>query len=216
MTTSIPALNSTSIKHCLLVDIVVNTTTYYISNAYAPVAYLGNTYTQLGNFMSMSELQDDLKVSNNQISLQLSGIPPDDGSPNYMNIALNSNLKGSKVKIRRAFFNAGNYDPTQVYLRFDGYVSNFSLSENWDQDSKSTSNTIGIQCSNIHAIMEKKYSGRRTNDTDEQFWYPGDTGMSYVKSLADTQFDFGKKYVAASGPSNGGGGGTTDFVQEQA
>jgi hypothetical protein len=131
-----------------------------------------------------------------------------------MNIALNSNLKGSKVKIRRAFFKAGNYDPSQVYLRFDGYVSNFSLSENWDQDNKFTSNTIGIQCSNIHAIMEKKYSGRRTNDTDEQFWYPGDTGMSYVKGLADTQFDFGKPYVATSGPSNGGT--TNDIPFEQA
>ena len=215
MTTSIPALNSTSIKHCLLVDIIVNTTTYYISNAYAPISYAGNTYTQLGNFMGMSEIQDDLKVTNNQISLQLTGIPTDDGSPSYMSIALNSNLKGSKVKIRRAFFNAGNYDPAQVYLRFDGYVSNFSLSENWDQDNKMSSNTIGIQCSNIHAIMEKKYSGRRTNDTDEQFWYPGDTGMSYVKALADTQFDFGKPYSAPSSGSGGGGGGN-DFVQEQA
>ena len=206
MTTIISALTATSIKHCLLIDIVVNTTTYYISNAYSPVSYLGNTYTQLGNFLGMSEIQDDLKVTNNQISLQLTGIPTDDGSPSYMSIALNSNLKGSKVKIRRAFFNAGNYDPAQVYLRFDGYVSNFSLNENWDQDTKSTSNTIGIQCSNIHAIMEKKYSGRRTNDTDEQVLYPGDTGMSYVKSLADTQFDFGKPYSAPSSPSS-----TPDF-----
>jgi len=213
MTTVISALTATSIKHCLLVDIVVNTTTYYISNAYAPISYNGNTYTQLGNFMGMSELRDDLKVTNNQINLQLTGIPTDDGSPSYMGIALNSNLKGSKVKIRRAFFNQGNYDPAQVYLRFDGYVSNFSLSENWDQDNKMSSNSIGIQCSNIHAIMEKKYSGRRTNDTDEQVLYPGDTGMSYVKRLADTQFDFGKPYVAPS--SSGGGGSGSNFVQEQ-
>ena len=209
MTTSIPALNSTSIKHCLLVDIVVNSSTYYISNAYAPVSYNGHSYTQLGHFMGMSEIQDDLKTTNNQINLSLSGIPPDDGSPNYMNIALNSNLKGSKVKIYRAFFNQGNYDPNQVYLRFDGYISNYSLSENWDQDNKMTSNTISIQCSNVHAIMEKKFSGRRTNDTDEQFWYPGDTGMSYVKSLADTQFDFGKPYTAPSGGGGGGGGSET-------
>lgn len=207
MTTSIPALNSTSIKHCLLIDIVVNETTYYLSNAYAPLTFNGNTYTQLGNFLGMSEIQDDLKATNNQINIQLTGIPTDDGSPSYMNIALNSNLKGSRVKIYRAFFNNGNYDPSQVYLRFDGYVSNFSLNENWDQDNKMTSSTIGIQCANIHAILEKKYSGRRTNETDQQFWYPGDTGMYRVKSLADTQFDFGKPYVA---PVTGGGGGASD------
>ena len=223
MTTSIPALNESSIKHCLLIDIVVNsTTTYYISNAYSPIVFQGNNYTQLGNFMGMSEIQDDLKVTNNQISITLSGIPPDDGSPNYMNIVLNSNLKGSRIKIYRAFFDidTGNYVPTQVYLRFSGYVSNYSLNENWDQDSKSTSNAIGIQCSSIHAIMEKKYTGRRTNDGDQQTLYPGDTGMYRVKSLADTQFDFGKPYTAPTGnPNNPGGGnngGDSNFTFEQA
>lgn len=198
MTTVIAALTATSIKHCLLIDIVVNTTTYYISNAYAPITYAGNTYTQLGHFMAMSEIQDDLKITNNQISITLSGIPPDDGSPNYMNIVLNSNLKGSAIRIYRAFFDisTGYYNPTAVYLRYSGYVSNYSLNENWDQDNKLVSNAIGIQCSSIHAIMEKKYSGRRTNDGDQQYWFSGDVGMYKVKSLADSQFDFGKPYVA--------------------
>jgi hypothetical protein len=197
MANYIPELNSTSIKHCLLVNILVNEITYYISNAYGPITFQGQVYTQLGNFLGMSELQDDLKATNNQINLQLSGIPPDDGSPNYMNIALNSNLKGSRVKVFRAFFNSdGFYNPLAVYLRFDGYVSNFSLNENWDQENKLTTNTIAIQCSNIHAILEKKYTGRRTNDTDQQTLYPGDTGMNYVKALSDTQFDFGKPYTA--------------------
>jgi hypothetical protein len=203
MTTTIPALSATSIKHCLLIDLTVNTTTYYISNAYSPIVFNGNTYTQLGNFMGMSEIQDDLKVTNNQIAIQLSGLPPDDGSPNYMSVVLNSNIKGSKIQIYRAFFDTatGFYNATQVYLRFSGYVSNYSLSENWDEDNKLTSNTVGIQCSSIHAIMEKKFTGRRTNDSDQQFWYPGDTGMYRVKTLADSQFDFGKPFVAPAAPA---------------
>lgn len=204
MTTTIAALNESSIKHCLLIDITVNSTTYYISNAYAPIVYLGNSYTQLGHFMAMSEIQDDLKVTNNQISITLSGIPPDDGSPNFLSIVLNSYIKGGKIKIYRAFFDVstGYYNATQVYLRFSGYISNYNLSENWEQDSKTTSNAVGIQCSSIHAIMEKKYTGRRTNDGDQQRFFPGDTGMYRVKSLADTQFDFGKPYTAPATPSN--------------
>ncbi len=204
MTTTIAALTATNIKHCLLIDIVVNTTTYYISNAYSPITYNGNTYTQLGHFMAMSEIQDDLKVTNNQISITLSGIPPDDGSPNYMSVVLNSNIKGSKIQIYRAFFNTttGQYDATQVYLRFSGYISNYSLSENWDQENKLVSNNIGIQCSSIHAIMEKRFSGRRTNDGDQKRWFTGDTGMYRVKTLADTQFDFGKPLSASFTPSN--------------
>lgn len=217
MTQVIPALTATNIKHCLLIDITVNTTTYYISNAYAPITYAGNTYSQLGNFLGMSEIQDDLKITNNQISLTLSGIPPDDGSPNYMSIVLNSNIKGSKIRIYRAFFDisSGFYDAQQVYLRFDGYISNYSLNENWDQEGKLVSNNIGIQCSSVHAILEKKYTGRRTNDQDQQRFFPGDTGMWRVKVLADASFDFGKPYTATStpgvntptNPSDGGGGG---------
>jgi hypothetical protein len=213
MANVIPAVTATNIKHCLLIDITVNTTTYRLSNAYAPITYNGNAYTQLGHFMSMSEIQDDLRITNNQISITLSGIPPDDGSPNYMSIVLNSNLKGSAIKIYRAFFDisSGYYDPTQVYLRYSGYVSNYSLNENWDQENKLVSNAIGIQCSSIHAIMEKKYSGRRTNDGDQQYWFSGDTGMYKVKSLADSQFDFGKPYsapatAAADTPTYDGGG----------
>ena len=212
MTTTIAALNESSIKHCLLIDITVNSTTYYISNAYAPIVYLGNSYTQLGHFMAMSEIQDDLKVTNNQISITLSGIPPDDGSPNFLSIVLNSYIKGGKIKIYRAFFDVstGYYNATQVYLRFSGYISNYNLSENWEQDSKTTSNAVGIQCSSIHAIMEKKYSGRRTNDGDQQRFFSGDTGMYRVKSLADTQFDFGKPYTAPATP-----GSNDTFVQTE-
>ena len=199
---SIPALNESAIKHVMLVDLEVNGVNYYLSNAYAPLTYAGNNYTQLGYFMGVSDFQGDLKVTNNAITVSLSGVPSDDGSPSYMALALNSNLKGSKISIYRAFFNisTGQYDPAQVYQRFNGYVSNFSLSENWDQDNKLTSNTISIQCSSIHAIMEKKYSGRRTNDGDQQYWFANDTGMYRVKRLVDTQFDFGKPYVAPTSP----------------
>jgi hypothetical protein len=77
-------------------------------------------------------------------------------------------------------------------MRFDGYVSNYNLTDSMDMVNKLSTNNIGIQCSSIHAIMEKQYSGRRTNDNDQQYWFPGDTGMYRVKSLSDAQFDFGK------------------------
>jgi len=207
MTTSIPAVQGSAVKHGMLVNIIVNTTTYYISNLYAPITYNGNSYTQLGHFLGITELQDDLRPSNNQITLSLSGIPPDDGSPNYMNIVLNSNVKGSRVQVFRVFFDITTNAvlTNAVYQRFNGYISNYALNENWDEDNKLVSNSISIQCSSVHAILERKYSGRRTNDTDQEFWYPGDTGMFNVKNLASATFDFGRPYAAPStDPSTGG------------
>ena len=193
MSSSIPAVQGTNIKHCLLIDITVNETVYYISNAYSPITYNGHLYKQLGHFMNLGEIQDDLKATNNQISITLSGIPPDDDTPNYLNIILNSNIKGSRIQIYRAFFDAsGYYTPSQVYMRFNGYVSNYSLSDSIDQQNLMVTNGIQIQCNSILGVIEKKYSGRRTNDQDQQYWFSGDTGMSKVKALSDAQFDFGK------------------------
>lgn len=207
MTTNIPAVQESRIKHGLLVDITVNTTTYRISNLYAPITYNGNTYTQLGHFMGTSDITDDLKATNNQITITLSGIPPDNSDPNYMSIVLNSNIKGSRVQIYRIFFDPTTYQikDNTAYQRFNGYISNYALNENWDQDNKLVTNTISIQCSSVHAVMEKQYSGRRTNDSDQKYWYPTDTGMYRVKIISDSSFDFGKPYVApvstASAPS---------------
>lgn len=211
MTQSIPEVTDTIIKHGLLIHLTINSNDYYISNLYNPIVWQGNNYTQLGNFLGIGEIQDDLRVTNNQLSLSLSGIPAGDGSPDYMNIILNTPVKGSRIRIYRAFFNLDTYTITNAYLRFNGYISNFSLSENWDQEGKLTSHTISIQCSSIHGIMEKQYSGRRTNDTDQKFWYPGDTGMYRVKEISETNFDFGKPYTApttapAPTDTNTGGG----------
>jgi hypothetical protein len=106
-------------------------------------------------------------------------------------MALNTNLKGSRIKVYRGFF--VDEQLSQAYLRFNGYVSNYSLSENWDDAERLTSQTVTLQCSNLLGILEKQYSGRRTNEKDEKTFFPGDTGFDRIKSLADSSFDFGKK-----------------------
>jgi hypothetical protein len=191
-------VNKLSIQHCLLIDLEINsTTTYYLSNHYQPLTYNGNNYQQMGYFLQMSEMQNDINPSNNQIQVGLAGIPSD-VIPNFPSIALNTNIKGSKIKIYRAFFN--NYDLDSAYLRFSGYVSNYSLSETWDDESRMTNFSITLQCSNILAIIERQFTGRRTNEKDQKIAILNngtinstDTSFDRIKRLADSSFDFGKK-----------------------
>jgi hypothetical protein len=191
-------VSKTSIQHCLLINLEVNsTTTYFISNNWQPISYAGNTYTELGYFLQMSEIQDDIKPTSNQVQIALAGVPSDI-LPNFPSIALNTKLKGSRVKIYRAFFN--NYQLTDAYLRFSGYVSNYSLNETWDDQERLTSFTVSLQCANLLALVERQYSGRRTNEKDQKIAVLNngsinstDTGMDRVKILSDSSFDFGKK-----------------------
>jgi hypothetical protein len=184
-------VNKTNIQHCLLIDLQLNsTTTYYLSNHYQSVSYNGNDYTQLGYFLQMSEMQNDIKPTNNQVQIALAGVPSD-VVPDFPSLALNTEIKGSRIKIYRAFFQ--NNELIDAYLRFSGYVSNYTLNETWDDVERLTTFTVGLQCSNLLAIIERQYAGRRTNEKDQKAYFPGDTGFDRVKVLSDSSFDFGKK-----------------------
>ena len=209
MSIEIPALQGTHIKHGLLIDLTVNTSTYYIANTYNPITWNGHNYTALGHFMGISEIQDDIKATNNNLSLTLSGIPAQAGDPDNTSdsgLILNSNIKGSRVEIRRAFFDTttGALLDDQVFLRFSGYISNYTLTDSVDVEGRTAVNTIVAQCSSIHAVLEKRIVGRRTNDTDQQLFYRGDTSFSRVAKIANKSFDFGKPYSPPAGQNNGG------------
>lgn len=195
------------VRHGMLIDLTVNDVTYHISNLYSTLTWNGNQYQTMGSFLQITELQNDLRATNQQLNISLSGIPVSDETPNFLSIVLNAKVKGSRIQVYRVFFNGNTFQPLGVYQRYNGYVSNYSLSENWDQENRLVSNTINLQCSNINAIIERQYSGRRTNPVDQERWYPGDTGMYRVKLLSDTQFDFGKPYTAPSTPSSPDSGG---------
>jgi hypothetical protein len=214
MSIEIPALQGTHIKHGLLIDLTVNTSTYYIANTYNPVSWNGHNYVALGHFMGISEIQDDIRATNNSLQLTLNGIPAEAGDAdniNYIGLILNSNIKGSRVEIRRAFFdtNTGALLSDQVFMRFSGYISNYTLTDSVDTQGRNAVNTIVAQCSSIHAVLEKRIVGRRTNGSDQRLFYPGDTGFDRVKEISNKSFDFGKPYSPPAGQNNGGnyGGG---------
>jgi hypothetical protein len=218
---NIPALSSSGVVHGVLIKMTVNTSTYTIANTFNPVVYDGTTYLGLGHFLGMNEIQDDLRATNNSLQLSLSGIPKDPGEAglgqysSFVSLILGSKIKGSKVQIYRAFFdtNTGALLNDSVSLRFSGYVSNFTISDSTDINSRSDSYTCVIQMSSVHAILEKKIVGRRTNSIDQKLLYPTDISMDRVVAISKTSFDFGKPYAGGgtgSPGANPGGGVVTD------
>jgi len=203
MAQSIPALESTSLLHGLLIKLTVNSNQYFIANTFRPITWNGNTYAALGHFIGMNELQDDLRATNNSIQISLSGIPKDPGEaglPGYnsfVDLILQTDIKGSRVQIYRAFFDPVTHEflNAQTSLRFSGYISNYTLTDSIDAEAHIDTNTLVIQCSSINAILEKTITGRRTNSADQKNLYPTDTGMDRVVAISRTSFDFGKPYT---------------------
>ena len=60
MATTITPVQGDHIVSILLIDLTLDGTTYYISNAYKPVTFNSNTYTQLGSFLNIETLTEDI------------------------------------------------------------------------------------------------------------------------------------------------------------
>lgn len=213
MATSIPQVTDVNnIIHCMLIDLTLGSTTYYLSSAYKPVTYNGNTYTELGSFISVGTLTEDIKTTNGDIAIGLSGIPSEG---DYMATILSTPIKGGEVKIARAFFD-DNYDfnAANVYGRYNGIITNWSISEDEDFLSGTINNSITVTCASINTILENRVTGQRTEVNSRQKLFPGDLTFNRVADLQNVQFDFGREYSASAGGGGwgpGGGGGRNPF-----
>lgn len=206
MATSIPPVTGTNnIKHAMLVDLTLGATTYYISGAYKPVTYDGNTYTELGSFLGVSEIPEDIRTTNGDIQLSLTGIPSDQ---DYMGLILSTAIKGGVVKIHRAFFNDDySVDAANVFQRYNGIITNYSISEDYNFVEGKNTNSVAVSCASVNTILENKVAGQRTNLTDRQKYFPTDNTFDRVADLHNVSFDFGKEYSASAGYGGGYGGG---------
>lgn len=204
MATTITEVQGNNVKHCIAIDLTLDNTTYYISSAWKPFVHDGNNYTELGAFLNISSLTEDIKTTNGDITISLSGIP---SNQDYLSEVLNSPIKGGEVVVYRAFFD-DNYVPTSVYQRFKGIITNFAIDESENILNGELSTTIGVTCASINSILENKVSGQRTAPVDRNKYFAGDQTFYRVPELQNIQFDFGREYTyQGGGPGRGGGPG---------
>jgi hypothetical protein len=149
------------------------------------------TYSPNGILLTVSEFNNELKPSKNDVTISLAAI-----DQAFVAGMMNYALKGSEVVIRRAFFNtqtgvllniAGN--PSR---RFSGIIANYSFNDEFNELSQTTTTTISVSCSSIVSVFEQKIVGQETNSSQRQYLYPGDLSFNRVATIANTNFDFGK------------------------
>jgi len=207
MATDIPAVqDTTNISHAVFLDIQIGGTIYRISSAYSQVTIDGNNYLPSGAFLQISDLTEDLKTTNGDIQIALSGIPAE---YNYMSLILLNPIKGGKITIRRAFFDPETQQALagEVYLRYKGVITNFSVDETTNFLNGELTNQITVTCASINTLLESRVRGQRTNGTDRRRFYPGDISFDRVKELQNVSFDFGREYTGGQGYGGGGGPG---------
>jgi hypothetical protein len=203
MATTITEVTENNIKQCLLIDLDIDGNVYYVSNAWKAITYNSNDYTECGAFLSVTQFADDLKTTNGDVQVRLSGIP---SNIDYMQTILQSKIKGGSLNIYRAFFD-DQYTVSNVYQRFSGIITNYSVSEDEDLLEGRITNSITVSVASINTLLENRIAGQRTNPTDRNKFFPGDQTFDRVPELHNVQFDFGKEYTGGTGYGGGRGGG---------
>lgn len=148
------------------------------------------TYLGAGNLMSISSTNSDISASGSELTITLSGIP----NTSIAEI-INSKIKGSSVIVYRGLFDSTTGNLLSIagnpLGRFNGFVNNYSLNEEYDNNTRTSSNTLVLTCSSSVSILSNKVAGRRTNPRSQKSFYASDLSMDRVPNLVNAYFDFG-------------------------
>lgn len=197
MTTIISALSSPSINYGEFIKLTTASDIYTFCNAASPITVDGTTYTNLGSLLSIGDIKRETKATSGDLTIALTGV---DGA--NVAVILDSDIKGSLVEVWRGFFDTNNQiitTPTlQFFKRYQGYVNNYSVTEDWNEEARTRIATCSISCSSFRMILQNRISGLKTNPTVWKNFYPNDTSMDRVPVIASTYFDFGSAPVSGS------------------
>lgn len=195
MSTTINAVTSPSIRHGEFVRLSVgkppSVTVYTFCNAAAPITVDGITFSGLSFLLSVGDVQRDIKSTSDDMNITLTGI-----NPAVISVILSSDIKGSLVEVWRGFFDANNQiittPTTQFFKRYQGIVSNVSISESWNEEIRQRTATCAISSSSMRRVLENRITGIKTNEVNWKAVYPGDASMDRVAEISNTYFDFGQ------------------------
>ena len=206
MATTITSVQQADISHAMFIDLEVGGNVYHISNAYTPIVIGSDTYNELGILLNVTDFTDEIKATEGDITIAVSGIPSE---TNYITRVLEAPILGGNVTLKRGFFHTGNSEiiSGQVFTRFKGVITNFQLQE--DTNLPAGFNTTGITFSvaSLNTLLETKITGQKTDPTDRDRFDATDLSFDRIPDLQNLQFDFGMEYNPGTGAGGGGGGG---------
>jgi len=192
--TTINAVTGSQINHAEFVRLTVGKTgaqtIYTFCNAAAPITVSGITFSNLGALLNVGDVQRDIKATSDDMSIALTGID----SANVA-LILSNDIKGSLIEVWRGFFDSNNQiittPTTQFFKRYQGIINSVSITEDFNAEARTRIATCSISCSSMRRILENRLSGVKTNQSNWQFIYSGDTSMNRVSEISNTFFDFG-------------------------
>jgi len=152
-----------------------------------------NPFTGLSVLVQIGDVQRDIKSTANETTITLVGL-----DTALLGWVLGHDIKGSLIEMWHGFFDDQNELITTggsggLYKFFTGYISSFSISEQYMEEARAYVGIITASASSIQIILQNRTAGRYTNNNAWQFFNPGDTSMNRVNFIETINYAFGKE-----------------------
>lgn len=196
-----PVQNTNNIRVADFVRIVSPSGTFMLTSCPYDItvsAVSAQAFTSASVLMKVGDVQRDIKSTANETTVSLSGI-----DTATLGFVLSQSIKGSNIEMWHGFFDSNGVLITTggtggLYQFFNGYITSFSISENWMEEAKAYLATITLSASSTQLILQNRIAGRYTNNNSWQFFAPGDTSMNRVGFIETINYYFGKDAPANS------------------
>lgn len=189
-----PVVGTPIIRYADLFRLTMPTATYLFATTPAPItipSISATPFTGLGQFVKAGGAQRDIKSTASETTITMVGI-----NTAMLGIVLDSQIKGSKIELWHAFFDADNQlltpNGTGVYKYFTGYINSFSISEQWMEEMRAYLGAVTVSAASFQLVLQNRTSGRYTNQGSWQSFNSTDTSMNRVAFISTINYAFGK------------------------
>jgi len=190
-----PVENTNNIRYADFVRVTTPSATYRFATTASALtipAVDAQPFNALGQLIQVGDVQRDIKSTANETTFTLVGI-----DTAMLGWVLGQEIKGSQIEAWKGFFDTHGALLTTggqggLYQYFNGYISSFSISEQWMEEVRSFVGVITVSASSIQLILKNRIAGRYTNDSSWQFFNLNDTSMDRVAFISNINYYFGK------------------------
>lgn len=157
-----------------LVTVYLDDYTIRITDADRDIVWDGNTWLATGALLALGEVSESTALVQQMLSVTLSGV-----DQTYISVFLAEDYLGRRITVHRVFLDERNETISSPHIFFDGTMDEPVLNE--DQEAGTSLLTVqGVP----NLAGNGRSPGRRTNDAEQQFHFPGDTGFKFVAALS--------------------------------
>ena len=155
-------------------------------NGIGDLAYGGNTYTGVGDLLSISQITETSDIQATGINVNLTGI-----KSSFIVIAKDHEYQGRPLTVALGAFDASGGLIADPVIVFSGFMDTMTISEN------GAYSTIGISVENKLVSFERSKVRRYTAE-DQKIDHPTDKGFEFVTAIVQKEIIWGRPSPAGA------------------